>query len=214
MRRPMFLSHPRATALPAAWPLLIAAAAVLATGCDSDRCDARCDADERDAGKDGSGEDAGPMVALDEPLPDAGMLPYDCRVGVMDGVNKQYAELDPGGTIPIGGTGQAGLTARLAVRCVPLGDSPALDMASVDLLLTNPFTAITAPRKSRPRGYDMTCDADGVCDVVPILVEISHLAKLPELEGLAVRVDVKVRPVTDATLLLGQARGHGVFQRL
>jgi hypothetical protein len=87
-------------------------------------------------------------------------------------------------------------------------------MASIDLLLVNPFTAITAPRKSRPRGYDMVCDTDAVCDAVPLLVEISHLAKLPELEGLPVRVDVKVRPVTDAAVLLGQARSHGVFQRL
>jgi hypothetical protein len=195
--------------------LLQLTAAALLAGCESDSCGARCDAPERDAGSDASsGKDAGPMVALDEPLPDAGVLPYDCRVGVMDGLDKRFEELAAGGTIPIGGTGQAGLTARLALRCVPLADSPALDMASVDLLLVNPFTAITAPRKSRPRGYDMTCDADGVCDVVPILVEISHLAKLPELEGLAVRVDVNVRPVTDATVLLGQARSHGVFQRL
>jgi hypothetical protein len=133
----------------------------------------------------------------------------------MDGVNKRFAELEPGGPIPIGGTGQAGLTARLALRCTPLGESPPLEMASVDLLLINPFTAITAPRKPRPRNYDMVCAEDGVCDLVPILVEISHLAeRVEDLEGLPIRVDVVVRDVVDPSVRLGQARSHGVFRRL
>jgi hypothetical protein len=215
----MLLSATRARAMPALLAVQLLAGAAALAGCDSDSCDGKCATPERDAGDrpsdpDAAARDGGKMIALDEPLPDAGSLPYDCRVGVMDGVEKRYEELAPGGTIPIGGTGQAGLTARLALRCVPLDDSPALAMASIDLLLINPFTAVMAPRKSRPRGYDLVCDAEAVCDVVPILVEISHLTKLPELEGLSVRVDVNVRPVTDAGVLLGQARSHGVFQRL
>jgi hypothetical protein len=198
-------------------PLLLqlTVALLLVAGCDDEpeRTPSTRDGSQEQDGSQPE-RDAGPLIALDEPLPDAGSLPYDCSVGVMDGVEKRYRELAPGETIPIGGTGQAGLTARLALRCSPLGDSPALDMASIDLLLINPFTAITAPRKARARGYDMICDDDDVCDAVPILVEISHLAKLPELEGLTVRVDVTVRPVTDPTVLLGQARSYGVFQRL
>ena len=86
-------------------------------------------------------------------------------------------------------------------------------MASIDLLLTNPFTGITAPRMARPRGYGMSCDDANACVAVPILVEISHLAKLPQLEGLPIRVDVSVRPVTGEDMLLGIDRNHGVFQR-
>jgi len=211
----MLLSTPSRALMRRALFVQLTVAALLLGGCD-DAVEGTPSKRDGGAGSDGSEpeRDAGPMVELDEPLPDAGSLPYDCSVGVMDGVEKRYRELAPGETIPIGGTGQAGLTARLALRCTPLGDSPALDMASIDLLLINPFTAITAPRKARARGYDMSCDDDGVCDAVPILVEISHLAKLPELEGLTVRVDVEVRPVTDATVLLGQARSYGVFQRL
>ena len=191
--------------------LTVSAAALAA--CQDSKCDPGCAQPAPDAG-DEPPIDAAPMVQLDEPLPDAGSLPYGCEVGVMDGVSKQSAALSPGDDIPIGGTGQAGLTARLALRCTPLADSPPLEMASVDLLLINPFTAITAPRKPRPRGYDLVCDSDAVCDLVPILVEISHLAKLPELEGLPVRVDVSVRAVADDSQLLGQARSHGVFRRL
>ena len=193
--------------------LTVSAAAPAA--CEHSKCEPGCAQPEPDAGDEPPiDRDAAPMVALDEPLPDAGSLPYGCEVGVMDGVSKQYATLSPGDDIPIGGTGQAGLTARLALRCTPLAGSPPLDMASVDLLLINPFTAITAPRTPRPRGYDLVCDSDGACDLVPILVEISHLAKLPELEGLPVRVDVSVRAVADDSQLLGQARSHGVFRRL
>jgi hypothetical protein len=99
------------------------------------------------------------------------------------------------------------------VRCTPNDEEPALDMASIDLLLTNPFTGITAPRMARPRGYGMSCDDANACVAVPILVEISHLAKLPQLEGLPMRVDVSVRPVTGEDMLLGIDRNHGVFQR-
>ena len=203
----------RARALQLTVTLLIALAAFLPIGCHGDDDD-----DPHDAATGGSGGtpdidlDGGYKVDLEEPLADAGTLPYACTIGVMDGVEKRFAPLEPGGAIPIGGTGQAGLTARLAVRCTPSGDQPALDMASIDLLLTNPFTAITAPRMARPRGYNMTCDDDGACVAVPILVEISHLAKLPQLEGLPVRVDVSVRSLADDTLL-GIDRNHGVFER-
>lgn len=205
MRRPVLLTR----------TLLVVLSCAVAAGACGDDDDALADAGD---GKGGTGPqhvdlDATLMIDLEEPLPDAGTLPYDCRAGVMDSVDRNFLELEPGGIIPIGGTGQAGLVARLALRCTPNDEQPELDMASVDLLLINPFTGITAPRKPRPRGYDLTCRDDGGCEAVPILVEISHLAKLPELEGLPVRVDIAVRPLADDTVLLGQARSHGVFQR-
>jgi hypothetical protein len=203
------LARSRALQLTAA--LVIALAAFLPIGCHGDDDDA----DAAMAGSGGAPDvdlDGGYQIDLEEPLADAGTLPYACVIGVMDGVEKRFAELEPGGAIPIGGTGQAGLTARLAVRCTPSGDQPMLDMASIDLLLTNPFTAITAPRVARPRGYNMTCGDDGACVAVPILVEISHLAKLPQLEGLPIRVDLSVRSLADDTLL-GIDRNHGVFER-
>lgn len=193
---------------------LTVCAAVLA-GCGQSKCDPGCSRERTEAGDGGSSrKDAGPMVDLDEPLPDAGVLPYACEAGVMDGVTKRYAALEPGGVIPIGGTGQAGLVARLALRCTPLADAPPLEMARVDLLLVNPFTGITAPRKSRPRNHDLFCDSDGVCELVPILVEISHLTdEVEALEGLPVRVDVRVQAIAGDEALLGHARSHGLFQR-
>jgi hypothetical protein len=215
----MFLKSPRGTGRALLIQLTVCVLAL--AGCADSKCEPGCEK-ERDAGDSDAApggpphidKDAAPMEPLDEPPPDAGTLPYACEVGVMDGVTRQYATLLPGETIPIGGTGQAGLVARLALRCTPLADSPPLDMAEVDLLLVNPFTAITAPRKSRPRNYDLACGEDGACDVIPILVEISHLAKLPELEGLPVRVDVIVRATLDDSMLRGPARSHGVFRRL
>ena len=199
-----------------AFLLQLTACASLLAGCDADsKCDPGCERARGEARERDGGGDAGPKVDLNEPLPDAGALPYACEVGVMDGVTKQFAQLEPGGTIPIGGTGQAGLTARLALRCAPQTESAPLEMGNVDLLLVNPFTGIMAPRRSRPRNHDLVCDSDGVCDLVPILVEISHLTdKLPELEGLPVRVDMRVRAISGDDVLIGQARSHGVFQRL
>ena len=43
----------------------------------------------------------------------------------------------------------------------------------------------------------------------PLQIEISHLAKLPELEGLKVRADLRV--LSSDGELLGAARTHGVF---
>ena len=79
------------------------------------------------------------------------------------------------------------------------------------------------------KGLGMTCVTDGdskladtpqrlgcqegSCELAPVLVEISHLAKLPELEGLVVRVDATVRDAGDADRVLCRARNHGVLVR-
>jgi len=158
--------------------------------------------------------DAAQRVDLDEPL-DAGSLDYDCEIGVDVGGedDDRYGTLAPGGEIPITGSGQAGLVALLGLRCAAsdasVDEAPLAESAEVELVLTNPFTAITAPREPKPLPSPLYCAKEGGCEAVPIRIEISHLAKLPQLEGLPVRVDARV--LSSDGELLGRARSHGVF---
>jgi hypothetical protein len=159
------------------------------------------------------GPDAAVLIDVDEPLPlDAGSLRYACVIGVSEGAARgdggTYVALDPGGAIPMGGVGQAGLTAKLAYRCTPASDAdPALEEADVELILTNVFSAVTAPREPEPVPSSLSCE-DVRCDGA-VQVEITHLAKLPELEGLKLRVDLRVQSADGE--LLGLDRSHGVL---
>lgn len=153
--------------------------------------------------------DGSVVVDPDEPL-DASGLRYDCVIGVADSSDDPaFRALEPGGAIPIGGQGQAGLVARMALRCAPASDvEPALSEADVELVLTNVFTAVLAPREPEPMRSTLSCQEQS-CELAPITIEISHLAKLPELEGLTVRVDLRV--LSSLGELLGRARSHGVL---
>ncbi len=157
--------------------------------------------------------DAGASAAVDpeEPL-DVSDLPYRCEAGVVDAVTGlAYATLEPGGDIPIGGTGQAGLTARLALQLQAEPDEE-LPEVLVTLLLTNVLDGTDGDSKLADTPQRLACQ-DGTCELAPVLVEISHLAKLPELEDLVVRVDATVRDAGDADRVLCRARNHGVLVR-
>jgi hypothetical protein len=155
--------------------------------------------------------DGGFVVDPEEPLDTSGE-PYACSAGVLDvTTGVDFAELEPGGGIPIGGTGQAGLTARMALRMQADSD-PGETM--VELILTNVLDGTQGESVLADRPVVLDCGADGFCYVVPVLVEISHLAKLPELEGLPIRVDVTVREAGDSERVLCRARNHGVLERV
>lgn len=160
-------------------------------------------------------DDAGPLDVSDfAPLDGSGQN-YTCEIGVADPEDEtRYLELAPGGEIPIGGSGQAGLTARMAVRVVPLDGAPALDRAYVELRLTNLDSGVIADSKPRREVVELSCGSDGICDRAPVYIEISHVAKLPELEGLAVGIVGDVRSADDAEVTLARARTYGVLQRL
>ena len=157
------------------------------------------------------GTDAATAIDLDEPF-DASGLRYDCAIGVADGGDggprDPYLALEPGGPIPIRGVGQAGLTARLTYRCTPVSDvDPALEEADVELILTNAYTEVVAPRMPEPVPASLHCSGL-TCDGAR-QIEISHLAKLPQLEGLKVRADLRVLSAEGE--LLGRDRNHGVL---
>jgi hypothetical protein len=151
------------------------------------------------------------------PLPDGG-TGYAVEIGITDPeTGADYLPLEPGGDIPIGGVGQAGLTARLAVRVTPPGGEAALPEATVDLVLTNVATGVMGENRNYGFPVMLHCgggDDDGACDVAPVLVEITHLAKLPELEGLRVQVDAVVRHPEDQERVLARDRRRGVLQQL
>jgi hypothetical protein len=138
-------------------------------------------------------------------------LPYRCEIGIAP-PSGDYEALAPGGVIPIAGIGQAGLTARAAVRIEAEPPPAVVDEAIVALSLTNVVPDIVA--ESRPLGEPVPfeCRDDGACYRGPVHIEISHLAPLPELEGLAVGVALEVTDL--AGVVLCRSRGHGLLDRL
>ena len=162
-------------------------------------------------------EDGGRIVAR-EPFPDAGATPYACEVGVSD-ERGDWAPLTAsagvsiGGSVPIGGTGQAGLVAWLALRIAGIDPADAVFHAIVQMVLVNTATGVTADNKQwlDPRTFE--CHGDGTCDRATVLVEISHLAKLPELEGTTVDVRARALDADDPTRVLCQASDVGVLAR-
>lgn len=156
--------------------------------------------------------DGSVIVELDEPF-DASGLRQHCAIGSDAGSEldePSYVLLEPGGPIPIGGVGQAGLTAKLAFRCTPASeDERSLADVKVyaELILTNAFTKVVAPREPEPVGVSIACLGETCDGAFPI--EISHLAKLPELEGLKVRADLRV--LSSEGELVGRDRTHGVL---
>jgi hypothetical protein len=176
-------------------------------------------ADMVDAGPSPSLPDTGPRDA-GLPWPDVAPLPdedtpYDVEIGITDpDTGADYLPLSPGGDIPIGGVGQAGLTARLAVRVNLPAEEAALPEATIDLVVTNVESGVTGENRTFGAPMALRCDDDGACDAAPVLVEITHLAKLPELEGLRVQVDVVVRGADGGEPVLARDRRRGVLQQL
>ncbi len=111
--------------------------------------------------------------------------------------------------IPIGGIGQAGLTARLALRT--WSEEPVRD-AYVRITLVNFSDPERDPAPNNGPGVvrRFDCREDGWCYLVPILVEISHLNRLPELEGTVVTFSAEVVSSEDSDVS-GASYGWGHF---
>lgn len=195
--------------------------AALLGACDTTRaCDASAedaslaatDAAPTDASRaDASVADSG-RVTDRAPFPDAGPTPYRCEIGISD-PRGDWAPLAPGGGIPIGGSGQAGLTAQLALRVSDLDPADAALSAVIQLVLEHAASGVTADSRPWELAVNFECAGDGSCDRAPVLVEVSHLAKLPELEGTEVHVRARVLAADDPTQVLCQATERGVLQR-
>lgn len=165
-----------------------------------------------DAGRaDASVADSG-RVTDRAPFPDAGPTPYRCEIGISD-ARGDWAPLAPGGGIPIGGSGQAGLTAQLALRVSDLDPAEAALSAVIQLVLENVATGVTADSSPWELAVNFECAGAGSCDRAPVLVEVSHLAKLPELEGTEVDVRARVLDEVDPSAVFCQASRRGVLQR-
>jgi len=150
-----------------------------------------------------------------EEQPSATATQLDCEVGVIDAITGlSFEVLKAGGTIPIGGTGQAGLTAKLAVRIADPSGVLADEQAIVAIVLSNTLNDETA--RSKPWGVPspLECGSEAaICYALPVLVEISHLAKLPELEGLCVQVETEIIDSVDATTVLARCDNAGRLDR-
>ncbi len=143
-------------------------------------------------------------------IPDAGG-PLELEIGIADfDSDLGFGEFAEGGAIPIGGLGQAGLTARLAVRVREV-EGADLSQAFVRMEVTN---VLSSERPSGVREFEvpdqLTCEG-GWCYPTPIRVEVSHLAKLTELEGTVVTVDASIVVVSDESLT-GSAHSWGYFE--
>jgi hypothetical protein len=174
--------------------------------------DARFDA-ASDASDDDASNDLDARFPLVRPPFDAGDAPLGCEIGALQEEEEDAGTWAPlSGNIPIGGSGQAGLTARLAVRITDPNGPIMLQSAIVEVVLTNPLNGEVAPSKPWDTPIELVCD-DDACDAAPIYIEISHVAKLPELEGLEVWLDATVRDAEDRTRVLAAAASSGTLYR-
>ena len=89
-----------------------------------------------------------------------------------------------------------------------------------EALLGDGHTVLEAPdgetAQSKPWGVPspLECGSEaGVCYALPVLVEISHLAKLPELEGLCVRVETEIIDSVDNRTVLARCDNAGRLDR-
>ena len=137
--------------------------------------------------------------------------PLAAEVGIIDTATmSEFVDLPVGGGIPIGGTGQAGLTARFGRKVWDPNGQQEPPSAVLSLMLTNTSNGVTAENKTFGEAVELECRM-GVCYRVPVLVEISHVAKLPELEGTEVEIALTV--LSPSGEVLARAGGSGVFER-
>ncbi len=164
---------------------------------DSGPIDRRPDATAQDAGArsgeaDASGQAASPatrpMLPADYTLPSAtGTLAIE--IGLPDSEELDFVASPPGSHIPIAGLGQAGLTARIALR---IGSDEPLPPARIQVQLTNLNDLERRPgiNNNAELLQTLDCRNDGYCYPVIQRVEVSHLNYLPALEGTVVEVSV------------------------
>lgn len=130
----------------------------------------------------------GCLSGRDGPLPDAsleGGAGPEVLIGVPDGLD--FVPLEDGGDVPLETFGQGGTHARLAVRCIDLGDS-----AFVDVTLENLESGETVMTVPSNKPMLLLCREDGPCDALPVLVMTGGLADPDEKDGLAIRITADV----------------------
>jgi hypothetical protein len=112
-----------------------------------------------------------------------GPLQVSVDLGLSGGPDGlQFEHLEPGGSVPLYTFGQGGTHALLAVRCMGLGER-----AFVAITISNPADgrSVSAPAGQSPRL--LACDADGSCDLLPLLVMTGGLVPPgTDRDGLAV----------------------------
>jgi len=176
--------------------------------------DARAQELPGDAAAGDQDRDSGIALEAFEPEQDAS-LRYLCDLGISPPAGEEsFVPHQTGGIIPIAGVGQAGLTARPAIRIVDPDGSSAVVIteAVIELVLTNVLDGVIAESRPFDLPVELDCRDDGACYRGPVLVEISHLAKLPELEGLLVGVELRVLSTTGDTLC--RTLDYGVLDRV
>lgn len=144
-----------------------------------------------------------------QPLPMASG-PVEVQLGARDATTGTgFVAFDSRCGIPIGGEGQAGLTARFALR---VRSERTLDRAYVALTLVNFADPAREPAPNNGQGVvrALNCRADGWCYLVPLLVEISHLNDPAELAGTVVTFGIRVAAAADEALF-GTLHGWGEF---
>ncbi len=147
-----------------------------------------------------------------EPLPEA-TGPLEVELGALDPLTGvDLLPLNDGCSIPIGGVGQAGLTARLALR-FRTESEPSRD-AYARVTLVNYLDREREPAPNNGPGVvrRWDCREDGWCYLAPLLVEISHLNRLPALEGTLVTFSAEVEAADDPSSV-GSTHGWGRFVR-
>ncbi len=136
--------------------------------------------------------------------------PLEVQLGARDATTGiDWLPLGSNCGIPIGGIGQAGLTARLAVRVRSPDGTVARAKLRVTLVNYRDPERDPAPSNGPEVVQTLECRDDGWCYQVPLLVEISHLARLPELEGTLVTFDASAEQ--EDTGLTGTQQGWGMF---
>lgn len=165
------------------------------------------------AGATGEPESADAGRSSSPALPDSYSVPEDegdlrIEIGVPDAQELEFVGSYPGGPVPIAGLGQVGLTARLAVRV----EADDLDLATIRVELRNLGDESRDPGVNNNADLEqpLDCRDDGYCYPVIQRVEVSHLNRLPELEGTVVSIAVTVVSA-DNEARAGTAHSWGYF---
>jgi hypothetical protein len=155
--------------------------------------------------------DAGAVPCFD-PRADVDLAPPSGKREIELGAPDQATEtlfvpFDRNCIVPIDGIGQAGLLARLAVRV-----KGNVEKALVEAHVYNALDLERRPGINNDADEERTlsCPGDGYCYAVPVHVEISHLNRLPELEGTLLWLQILV---TEPDGAVSTREAWGVFQQ-
>lgn len=129
------------------------------------------------------GRDAPPEPDASEPMID----PTKVEIGVPDETGTGFVALDPGDEVAVETFGQGGNHIQLAVACTGFGNAvyPQVVIENLD-----GDSRIETPPYVRPQPF--ACDVTGRCVDTNQFVMLGGLAPVEELDGLHVRVIVRI----------------------